>query len=116
VNAFIREGRTSKQNEAWDYMKKLLHWRIANKAVTEGSLIHYAPGNNGCYVYARIKDDKTALVILNGSNNDQLLNMDRYSDVIGSFTKGVDVATGQELDVTTQINVPARGVFVMDLK
>jgi glycosidase len=116
VNAFIAEGRTPKQNEAWDYMQKLLHWRIRNKAVTEGNLIHYAPGNNGCYVYARIKDDKTALVILNGSNNDQLLSMDRYRDVIRSYTKGVDVITGQELDLTSQINVPARGVFVMDLK
>jgi glycosidase len=116
VNALNAEGRTPKQNEAWDYLKKLLHWRIANKAVTEGNLIHYAPGNNGCYVYARIKDDKTALVILNGSNKDQLLKMDRYKDVTGSYTKGVDVTTGQELDITSQINVPARGVFVMDLK
>ncbi len=59
---------------------------------------------------------KQSLVILNGSNNDQLLNMDRYRDVISSYTKGIDVITGQELDVTSQVNVPARGVFVMDLK
>lgn len=67
-------------------------------------------------VYARIKDDKTVLVILNGSNKEQRLSMDRYSDVIGSNVKGVDIITGQELDVKTQIIVPARGVFVMDLK
>jgi hypothetical protein len=97
-------------------MQKLLHWRRQNKAITEGNLIHYAPDNSGCYVYARIKDDKTALVILNGSNKDQLLSMNRYKDVISSYTRGVDVITGQELDVTSQINVPARGVFVMDLK
>jgi glycosidase len=116
VNAFTSEGRNPKQNEAWDYMKKLLHWRIGNKAVTEGNLIHYAPGNNGCYVYARIKNDKTALLILNGTNKDQLLKMDRYKDVTGSYSKGVDVTTGQEFDITSQILVPARGVFVMDLK
>ena len=28
VNAFKAEGRSPKQNEAWDYMQKLLHWRI----------------------------------------------------------------------------------------
>jgi hypothetical protein len=116
VNAFNAKGRTPKQNKAWDYMQKLLHWRIRNKTITEGNLIHYAPNNNGCYVYARIKDDKTALVILNGSNIGQLLSMDRYRDVISSYTRGVDLITGQELDVTSQINVPARGVFVMDLK
>jgi hypothetical protein len=42
--------------------------------------------------------------------------MDRYSDVIGSRTKGIDVVTGQELNLTSPLNVPARGVFVMDLK
>jgi glycosidase len=116
VNAFNSEGRSPRQKEAYDYMKKLLYWRIRNKAVTEGNLIHYSPNNNGCYVYARIKDDKTVLVILNGSNNDQLLSMDRYRDVICLYTKGIDVITGKELDVTSPINVPARGVFVMDLK
>lgn len=116
VNAFTAEGRTSRQNEAWNYMKKLLDWRKDNKAVIEGDLIHYAPNMNDCYVYARIKDERTTLVILNGGDEDQLLEMDRYGDVTGSYTRGVDVITGQELDVTSQINVPARGVLVMDLK
>lgn len=116
VNAFKAEGRTTEQNEAWDYMKKMLHWRMGNKAVTDGNLIHYSPNDNGCYVYARIKDDKTVLVVLNGSNKDQLLSTDRYSDVINSHTKGIDVVTGQELNLTSQLNVPARGVLVMDLK
>jgi neopullulanase len=116
VDAFKAEGRTPQQKEAWDFMQRLLHWRMGNKAVTEGNLIHYAPDNSGCYVYARIKDDKTALVILNGSNKDQILSMARYREIIGAYTRGVEVITGQELDVTSQINVPARGVFVMDLK
>jgi neopullulanase len=116
ANAFTAAGRSPKQNEAWNYMQKLLHWRAGNKAVTEGKLIHYAPGNNGCYVYARIKDNKTALIILSGSNKDQLLSMDRYKDVTGSFTVGVDVITGKEFSLTSQVNVPARGVLVMDLQ
>jgi glycosidase len=116
VSAFNAKGRTPKQDEAWDYMQKLLRWRKGNKAITEGSLIHYAPDNSDCYVYARIKDDKTSLIILNGSKTDQLLSMDRYRDVISSYSRGLDVVTGQELDITSQVNVPARGVFVLDLK
>jgi neopullulanase len=116
VNAFTAEGRTSRQNEAWNYMKKLLDWRKENKAVIEGDLIHYAPNMNDCYVYARIKDERTTLVILNGGDEDQLLEMDRYRDVTGSYTRGVEVISGRELDVTNQIKVPARGVLVMDLQ
>ncbi|HEX2920646.1 MAG TPA: glycoside hydrolase family 13 protein [Bacteroidales bacterium] len=116
VNAFSSTGRSPVQNEAWDYMQKLLKWRKANKAVTEGRLVHYAPDRNSCYVYARIKDDNRTVIILNGSNKDCPLNMDRYAEVLGSHITGVDVITGKELNVTAQINVPARGVFILDLK
>ena len=117
LNAFTAAGSYSHDKMKHGIISKnYCSWRKQNKAVTEGSLIHYTPGNNGCYVYARIKDDKTAVVILNGTDKDQLLSMDRFSDIIGSHTRGIDVITGQELDVTTQINVPARGVFVLDLK
>ncbi|MDD2244724.1 MAG: alpha-amylase family glycosyl hydrolase [Dysgonamonadaceae bacterium] len=116
VNAFTEEGRTAEQNEAWNYTTKLLNWRKNNKAIAEGKLIHYAPQNDDCYVYARIKDDRTSLVILNGGDKDQQLGMERFSDVIGSYTKGKDVTTGKVLDLTTQIDVPARGVYVLDLE
>ena len=97
-------------------MQKLLQWRKGNKAITEGSLIHYASDNSGCYVYARIKDDRTSLIILNGSETDQLLTMDRFRDVISSYSRGIDAVTGHEMDITSKINVPAKGVLVLDLK
>ncbi len=52
VNAFTPEGRTPLQNEAWDYMSKLLHWRRgeANEVIAKGSLKHFMP-QNGMYVY-----------------------------------------------------------------
>jgi glycosidase len=116
ADAFTPEGRTPEQNEAWNYMQKLLEWRKSNKAITEGKLIHYSPGNDDCYVYARIKDNRTTLVILNGGDKDQQLGMDRYSEVIGSYTRGLDVITEEVLDLKSHINVPARGVYVMELK
>ena len=64
TNEFTKEGRTAVQNEAWDYMQKLLQWRGKNGAVTQGTMIHYAP-RNGVYVYGRIKDNNRVLVILN---------------------------------------------------
>ena len=67
-------------------------------------------------VYARIKDDKTCLVILNGSDQDHLLAMDRYREVTTPFTRGVEVTSGEVLDLTGSLNVPARGVYVMDLQ
>ena len=68
TDEFSKSGRTDMQNEAWDYMQKLLQWRKNSIAVTQGKLIHYAP-RNGIYVYARIKDNHTVLVILNGTSH-----------------------------------------------
>ena len=42
-DAFTPEGRTDLQNQAWDYMRKLLNWRQRCDAVKEGKLIHYTP-------------------------------------------------------------------------
>ena len=116
-SVFTAEGRTEAENMAWNYMSRLLHWRRTSKAVTRGRMIQYAPLSQygDCYVYARIKDDHTVLVILNGSDKDADLDMSRYSDVIKDFTRGVEVSTGEIHDITTSLHVPARGTFVMDL-
>lgn len=116
-SVFTREGRTELENEAFDYMKTLLHWRQQSEAVKYGKLIQYAPvpDHGDCYVYARIKDGKTVLVVLNGSDKDASISMSRYADVISGYTKGKDVVSGKTLDITTSLDIPARGTYVLDL-
>lgn len=118
VNAFTPEGRTAIQNEAYNYMAKLLNWRKTSKAVTHGKLIQYAPVSNhgDCYVYARIADDETVLVVLNGSDKDANISMSRYSDVIGEKFNATDVITGKEYNLSDKLEVPARGTYVFELK
>ncbi len=116
-SVFTREGRTAEENEAYDYMQKILQWRKTSDAVQHGKLIQYAPlrEHGDCYVYARIKDDKTVLVVLNGSDRDADISMSRYSDVIGSYTSGKDVITGEVYNLTNKLHVPARGTYIFDL-
>src|SRR6202012_2386491 len=80
TNSFTKAGRSPMQNEAWDYMQKLLQWRQSNIAVTQGTLVHYAPNRSGVYVYGRLKDNHTVLVMLNGSQKDKTIEMNRFSD------------------------------------
>lgn len=42
--------------------------------------------------------------------------MDRYREVITPFTRGVEVTSGEVLDLTTSLNVPPRGTYVLDLQ
>jgi len=115
VNAFTAAGRTQQQNEAWNYMKKLLNWRKGSKPVTEGKLVHYTPDRSGCYVYARIREGQTVLVMMNGTDEDKSLDTKRFHEVIGNYTHGVDVVTGKDINLTAPVDIPARGVWVMEL-
>ena len=116
VSAFTREGRTAFQNECWDFASKLLNWRRTSKPVTEGKLIHYTPDNQTkCYVYARTDGVNTVLVMLNGSDAERRVDMARFSEVIKDYTKGKDAVTGEIVDITKPVLMPARGVHILDL-
>ena len=115
MDAFTPEGRTPRQNEAWNYMRTLLNWRKTADAVTRGKLVHYMPDQTGCYVYARIYEGKTVLVVMNGMDEERTLPMERFSEVTASYTKGKDVVTGQELALSPALTIPARGVYVLEL-
>lgn len=117
VNVFTAAGRTPEQNEAYDYMSRLLRWRKTSDAVKYGKMIQYAPvANHGnCYVYARISDAQTVLVVLNGSDKAADISMARYSDVICGAILGTDVISGDKYDISDRLHVPARGTIIMEL-
>ena len=41
--------------------------------------------------------------------------MERFSEVIGDNVRGTDVVTGEQVDVTAPVSIPARGVYVLEL-
>ena len=114
-DAFTPEGRTDLQNEAWNYMRKLLNWRQRCDAVKEGKLIHYTPDRSGCYVYARVKDNKTVLVLMNGTDQTQTLDMNRFNEVVKDHKSGKDVITDTTVAIDTAVQIPARGVYVLEI-
>jgi len=115
INAFKASGRTEQQNEAWDYLQKLLHWRKNTPALSAGKLVHYKPDDKGVYVYARIKDGKTILVMLNGMDNVQTVQMQRFFEVIENYSYGIDVVTEKIINIKEPVEIPAKGVYVLGL-
>jgi len=61
VNQFTAEGRSELQNEAFNFMQKLLKWRQGNEIIAKGKMKHYVP-QNGVYVYERYLNDKSIVV------------------------------------------------------
>lgn len=115
TDAFTTTGRTDKQNEAWNYMQKLLMWRKNNPTIAQGKLVHYVPDGTGVYVYARTGGNKTVLVMLNGTNTERDVPMERFKQVTGTRTRGTDVITGRQFNLSQSIKVPAKGQFILEL-
>jgi glycosidase len=111
-NAFTREGRTKAENEMFDWLSKLLHWRKGNAAITKGKQTQFIPWK-GVYVIARRAAGKTVLTVLNGKRSENKMEVERYAEVIGSTTTARDILTGQTVDMTQDIVLPQRGVMIL---
>ena len=114
VNQFEVSGRTDIQNEAWNYMQKLLKWRKGNEVIAKGKMKHFVP-QNGVYVYARNLNGKQVVVIMNGNAKESVLPLDRYGEILKGYTSGKDVITGKVVSLQKELTLGAKDVLVLEL-
>lgn len=114
VNQFEASGRTDIQNEAWNYMQKLLKWRKGNEVIAKGKMKHFVP-QNGVYVYARNLNGKQVVVIMNGNAKESVLPLDRYDEILKGYTSGIDVITGKVVSLQKELTLGAKDVLVLEL-
>lgn len=114
VNQFEASGRTDIQNEAWNYMQKLLKWRKGNEVIAKGKMKHFVP-QNGVYVYARNLNGKQVVVIMNGNAKESVLPLDRYNEILKGYTSGKDVITGKVVSLQKELTLGAKDVLVLEL-
>ncbi len=115
VNAFVSSGRTKEQNEAYDFMKKLLSWRKTKPVIHQGKLIHFIPEEN-IYVYFRMSETQTVMVVMNGTNTETTIATKRYEEVMKGRAKGKNVLTGETLQDLSAIKVPAMTALILELE
>ncbi len=96
VSVFSREGRSALQNEAFDYISAINRWRRQSKAIAEGDMKHFMP-DNGIYLYTRRVPGEEIIIVLNGKDEPNNVDMSRYSEIIGKGTRYRDVLTGEEI-------------------
>lgn len=96
VNAFAREGRTPLQNEAFDFIAIINHWRKSSSAAAEGKMTHFMP-DNGLYLFRRDKEDSSFVVAMNGTDDPLDVDMSRYTEVILPGSEWVDILSGKRV-------------------
>ncbi len=114
VNQFSRDGRSDLQNEAFDFLQKLLNWRKGNRVISEGGMKHYVL-QNGVYLYERYLDHKKVVVILNGTSNDVDIKLDRYAETLGDKSQALDIISNQTIQLSNTLNLTPRQTLLLEL-
>ena len=96
LSVFNRQGRTDLQNEAFDFISGINKWRKGNSAASNGKFKHFMP-MNGVYVYETSNDKDSYLVVMNGLDSENEVEMSRYQESIPVGRKYRDVLTGETI-------------------
>ncbi len=111
-NAFTPEGRTEQENEMFQWLSNLLHWRQGNDVIVKGTQTQFIP-YKGVYVVARRYEGKTVMTVINGQSVEGRLNVARYAEIIGEVGSATDILTGNTVDLKGNVNLAPRGVLVL---
>jgi glycosidase len=114
-NAFMATGRTSRENEAFNYLQQLLNWRKKCDAVKRGAFKHFAV-SDGVYAYARYTPRETVVILLNGTNSPAVFNTIALSELPNLRPMATDALSGRKFNVTQPIKMGARESIILQMK
>ena len=112
-NAFTKEGRTKEQNQMFNWLSRLLHWRQGNKLITEGKQTQFMPVD-GVYVVARTLNGKAVLTVLNGTSHQKKMHPARYAEIIKEATTATNILTGRNIDLTKDVTLAPRATMILE--
>src|SRR4030095_5328831 len=101
-NKFTKEGRTQKEDNIFQYVKKFANFRKISSAITTGKLMQYIPVN-GVYVYFRYDEKQTVMCVMNNSDKPSTIDLSKYAERLNGFTKAYDLATGVTINLETKL-------------
>lgn len=115
VNKFVASGRTEKENEAFNFVRKLANYRKNTSALQTGKLMQYIP-QDGVYVYFRYDQQKTVMIAYNSNEKPTTLATERFAERTAGFTKALNVMTGEQVNTITSLDLPAKSIAILELK
>ena len=114
ADKFTPAGRTARENEAFDFVKKLATYRRTHPALHSGKLTQYLP-QDGFYVYFRHDASGTVMVATNATDKPATLPTARFSERTAGFSKARNVLTGETLNDLSTLALPAKTAVVLEL-
>ena len=114
VNKFLASGRTEKENEAFNFVKKLANYRKNSEALTIGKLTQYLPVD-GIYTYFRHTNNKSVMVIMSQNKEDRNLDTNRFMENIQGNISAKNVMTEELISDLKTLKIPANSFTILEL-
>lgn len=112
ANCFTAEGRTRAQNDMFNWLSRLLHWRQGNEAIIHGKQVQFTP-RKGVYVIARQAKGQNVLTVVNGTSEPAQMEAKRYAEIIGQATEATDILTGRKVALDKDVALQPRETLVL---
>lgn len=112
ANCFTAEGRTRAQNDMFNWLSRLLHWRQGNEAIIHGKQVQFTP-RKGVYVIARQARGQNVLTVVNGTSSPAQMEVKRYAEIIGQATEATDILTGRKVALDKDVALQPRETLVL---
>ena len=114
-NKFTKEGRTEKEENIFQYLRRFANFRKNSSAITTGKMMQYVPVD-GVYVYFRYDDKQTVMCVMNTKDEAATIDLSRFKERTKDFTKAYDVATGATFNLEPTLTVGGKYLLVMELR
>lgn len=111
-NCFEASGRTSLENDAFEFTRRLLNWRKGNSVIGKGTLKHYSICQ-GVYVYQREFNGKSVVVMMNGTDSPKELDLTPYKEILPA-DNAQDVLTGKQVNLEGKLTLEGRENLVIE--
>src|SRR5690606_1257328 len=119
ADAFAGAGLDAEQRAAQDWIRALFNWRKRNPLLHDGKLMHFAPANDGTYVYFRYAGSadapgRSVMVALNKGKDAKPLALDRFA----AFLQGRsarDALTGKPVVLGGMLELPPKSATLLEI-
>lgn len=104
INLFQPQDRTVLQQEMFNHVRTLLHFRKETPVVYNGKLMHYVPEND-VYTYFRYNDSECLMVVINGSSKVQNIDWKRFEERLSGKSIGKDILSNKMITKGDNIKI-----------
>ena len=115
VNKFLASGRTEKENEAFNFVKKLANYRKTSESLTLGKLTQYLPVD-GIYTYFRHTNNKSVMIIMSQNKENKNLDTNRFMENIQGYISAKNVMTDELISDLKTLKIPTNSFTILELQ